>query len=210
QCRDRLGLGGRTGLLRTGGHQFAPENSRRRLTIARAAALTSRVMTKSTRPEAMSAFTASPDDSGNCSAMLAAIVDGLFELIRLTVTAPDTESTMATAIVSPSARPSPSIAPLTTPERPNGSTAIRIISQRVAPSASAASSCSFGVWRKTSRDTAVMIGRIITASTRPATSIVRPVADTGPAKNGNQPNHWLSQVERPTEAGPRTAAPHRP
>ena len=49
--------------------------------------------------------------------------------------------------------------------RRTGSTAIRIISQRVAPSASAASSCSVGVCRKTSRQIAVMIGRIITAST---------------------------------------------
>ena len=96
------------------------------------------------------------------------------------------------------------------PERPNGSTAIRIISQRVAPSASAASSCSFGVCRNTSRDTAVMIGRIITASTMPATSMVRPVAETGPAKNGSQPNHSLSHVVRPAEAGPSTRAPHRP
>ena len=36
------------------------------------------------------------------------------------------------------------MAPLMMPERPNGSTAMRIISQRVAPSASAASSCSVG------------------------------------------------------------------
>ena len=40
----------------------------------------------------------------------------------------------------------------TMPARPNGSTAIRIISQRVAPSASAASSCRRGVCRKISRD----------------------------------------------------------
>ena len=40
-----------------------------------------------------------------------------------------------TAIVSPSARPRPSIEALITPERPYGSTAVRIISQRVAPSA---------------------------------------------------------------------------
>jgi hypothetical protein len=55
-----------------------------------------------------------------------------------------------------------------------------------------------------------MIGRIITASTRPAVSMVRPVAETGPAKNGSQPSHSLSQVARPTEAGPSTDAPHNP
>ena len=31
----------------------------------------------------MSTFTATPDDSGNCSAMFAAMADGLPELIRL-------------------------------------------------------------------------------------------------------------------------------
>ena len=82
--------------------------------------------------------------------------------------------------------------PLTMPERPNGSTVCRIISQRVAPSASAASSSSRGVWRKTSRLTAVMIGRIITASTRPAVSIVRPVAEVGPAKIGMKPRYFSS------------------
>ena len=69
-------------------HQFAPENSRRRLTIHRAAALTSSVITNRTRPDAMSTFTARPVESGNCSAMLPAIVDGLSELIRLNVTTP--------------------------------------------------------------------------------------------------------------------------
>src|SRR3712207_3105481 len=134
----------------------------------------------------MRTFTATPDDSGNCSAMFAAMVDGVVELTRLNVRAPDTDSTMATAIVSPRARPRPSIDALITPERPNGRTAMRIISQRVAPRASAASSCSLGVCRKISRDTAVMIGRIITASTSPAGGLVRPLAGTGPGENGSQ------------------------
>ena len=94
---------------------------------------------------------------------------------------------IATAIVSPSARPRPSIEPLITPDLPNGSTAIRIISQRVAPSASAPSSRRRGVCAKTSRATAEMIGRIITASTTPTTSMVRPVTDAGPSKSGIQP-----------------------
>ena len=38
-----------------------------------------------------------------------------------------------------------------------------------------------------------MIGRIITASTRPAVSIVRPVAEAGPAKNGMKPRCSASQ-----------------
>ncbi len=69
-------------------------------------------------------------------------------------------------------------------DRPYGITAIRIISQRVAPSASAASSCSVGAWPEASRAMAEMIGRIITASTSPAVNIVRPVADGGPANSG--------------------------
>ena len=40
--------------------------------------------------------------------------------------------------------------------------------------------------------------------------MVRPVAETGPAKNGSQPNQSLSHVDSPTEAGPSTAAPHSP
>jgi hypothetical protein len=64
---------------------------------------------------------------------------------------------------------------------------MRIISQRVAPRARAASRCSAGAWENTSRASALMIGRIITASTSPAVSMVRPVAEAGPAKNGMNP-----------------------
>ena len=49
-----------------------------------------------------------------------------------------------------------------------GSTAVRIISQRVAPSASAASLCSCGTVAITSRAIAETIGRIMIASTNPA------------------------------------------
>ena len=68
-----------------------------------------------------------------------------------------------------------------------GSTAIRIISQRVEPRASAASSCSTGVCRKISRQMAVMIGMTMTASTMPAVRIVRPVLEASPENSGNQP-----------------------
>src|SRR4051794_13979091 len=95
------------------------ENSARRLTIARAKKLTAKVRTNSARPLAMRALTARPLESGKFSAMFAAIVEGLVLLIRLNVTVPaETESTMATARVSPSARPRPSMAPPITPERP--------------------------------------------------------------------------------------------
>ena len=90
------------------------------------------------------------------------------------------------ATVSPSARPRPSIDAAMTPLRPNGSTVIRTTSHFVAPSAWAASFWMPGVWRNTSRDTEVMIGRIITESTMPAVKMVPPPAsDTLPCLNRN-------------------------
>ncbi len=86
------------------------------------------------------------------------------------------------------------MAALTMPERAYGKTVIRTISQRVAPRASAASSCRRGVWRKISRQSAVMIGRIITASTMPTVNMVRPVGDAGPAKNGMNDTWSYSQT----------------
>lgn len=80
---------------------------------------------------------------------------------------------MATAIVSPSARPRPSIEAEITPERPKGITAMRMTSQRVAPRARAASSIICGACLKTSRLTLVMIGRIMIASRMPTVSIER-------------------------------------
>src|SRR3954454_1531427 len=178
--------------------------------IARAIMLTTRVIANSTRPEAISVLTAMPDDSGNWSAMLAAIVEGFDWLIRLNVTTPEAERMIATAIVSPSARPRPSIDPLMTADLPNGSTDMRIISQRVAPSAIAPSCRRLGVWVKTSRATAETIGMIITAITRLATSMVRPVAEAGPLKMGMKPGLPPSPCITPTAAGPRTKMPQRP
>ena len=50
--------------------------------------------------------------------MLAAIVFGFWLLMMLNVMMLAGDRMMATAIVSPSARPRPSMAPLITPERP--------------------------------------------------------------------------------------------
>ena len=86
-----------------------------------------------------------PDDSGNFSAMFAAIGVGFSWLTRSKLTIPETERMIVTAIVSPSARPSPSIDPLITADFPKGRTTIRIISQRVAPRAMAPSSSLRGV-----------------------------------------------------------------
>ena len=116
---------------------------------------------------------------------------------------------MSTAIVSPRARPRPSIDALMTPERPNGMTAVRTISQRVAPRARAASSCRRGVWRKTSRATAVMIGRIITART---TDAVRMFFAGGwyPANRGMKPRKSVSHRKIGSSVGASHSAPQRP
>src|SRR5690606_11221809 len=125
-------------LPRLRAHQLAPENSDRRSTIRRANRLTARVITNSTRPAAMSSDNRRPAASGE----FRAISEGIVWLplpIRFQENGPG-DRMMATAIVSPSARPSPSIVPPITPGAPKGRTAVRIISHRVAPSARAASS----------------------------------------------------------------------
>src|SRR6266496_1869927 len=149
-------------------------NSLRRLTTLRAAALTANVSTNSTRPAAMKA----PVRLGslNSAALLAIFDANVSPPLKIEkekgAPLPRLDRMSITAIVSPSARPRPSIAPLIKPGRPCGSTASRIISQRVAPSAQAASMFSVGVRSKTSRPIAVTIGKIITASTTPPLKIV--------------------------------------
>jgi hypothetical protein len=76
--------------------------------------------------------------------------------------------TMVTAMVSPMARPRPRMAAPAIPDLDRGSTATRSISQRVIPSASAASFSSAGAVAKTSRQMAVTIGSTMIASTTPA------------------------------------------
>ena len=68
------------------------------------------------------------------------------------------------------------------PERAYGSTASQIISQRVAPSASAASRCERGTAMSTSRVTAEMYGSTMIARMQPAASMLGPYA--GPEKSG--------------------------
>ena len=109
---------------------------------------------------------------------MAAIVLEFVEVRTAKDTTAAGESTIATAIVSPNARPRPSIAAEMIPGRPNGSTAILIISHLVAPRARAASSWSLGVCKKISRISAAIIGRTMMASTIPTVSIVLPVAET--------------------------------
>ena len=68
---------------------------------------------------------------------------------------------------------------------------MRMTSQRVAPSACAASMWKRGAWENTSRVTAVMIGRIITASTTPPVKIV-------PVRTGRLPGR---EQEEPAQVG---------
>ena len=158
--------------------------------------LTTSVIANRTRPIEMSSERRRPAASGKLWAISAAIV-WLPDRSSDTISPPE-DRTMATAIVSPRARPRPSMTADTMPEVPNGRTAMRIISQRVAPSASAASSCRRGVWRKTSRTSEVMIGRIMIDRTKLAVSRVRPVCEMAPsssgAKIGIQPRYLANQA----------------
>ena len=113
---------------------------------------------------------------------------------------------ISSATVSPRARPRPSIAPLKYPDRPNGSTVVLTTSHRVAPSASAASIWSCGVCTKTSRVTAVMIGRIITAKTIPPVKMVPPPAtDALPRGEQEAPAHGVVEPDRD---GPQLRCEH--
>src|SRR6266851_3116539 len=76
--------------------------------------------------------------------------------------------TIVTAMVSPSARPSARITAPKMPARADGSTTRHVVSHHVAPSATAFSFRPRGTARMTSRETALSVGRIITASTSEA------------------------------------------
>ena len=99
--------------------------------------------------------------------------------------------TIVTAIVSPSARPSPRIMPPMMPERAYGSTASQIISQRVAPSASAASRCERGTaikhFARDGRDVRQHHDRENAARRRACSARTR-----GPEKSGSPPRCSVS------------------
>ena len=92
---------------------------------------------------------------------------------------------MVTAMVSPRARPRPRMMPPTMPMRALRSTPMRIISQRVAPSASTASRWFCGTAVSTSRVIDAMIGTIMMARMMPAASM--PMPYIGPVKSPVQP-----------------------
>ena len=78
------------------------------------------------------------------------------------------EMISATVIVSPMARPKPSMTAPMTPPRAYGMTTVRIMPQRVHPSAYAASRSPIGACENTSRARDVVIGMIIRPTTTPA------------------------------------------
>ena len=122
---------------------------------------------KSTSPAASNADSATPLDSPNAFAICAAI-----ELAPASMMFGRISNSWLMmskiAIVSPSARPSPSIAPPMIPPRPNGRTTDRIMPHRVPPWASAPSFSPGGTCEKTSRITAVQIGTTMSETTTPA------------------------------------------
>src|SRR6185295_10195143 len=88
---------------------------------------------------------------------LAIVADGAKSEAEISARLP---ITIVTAIVSPSARPSPRTIAPTIPERAIGNTPVRMASQRVAPRASAPSRNTVGTARITSRETEAIVGRI--------------------------------------------------
>ena len=124
--------------------------------------------------------------------------------------------TRAAAIVSPIARPSPSKTPPVNPWRECGNTVDRIISQRVQPSASAASFCPAGVVSKTSRVMTVMIGVIINARIRPQVKRERPDPPPPPLADSRLPMIGIgcatpaARSNQCWRIGASVSTPHRP
>jgi len=94
-------------------------------------------------------------------------------------------TSIARAIVSPSARPNPSTIAPNSPRAAVGRITLRIVSQRVAPRPSAASFNRCGTALSASRDSAETVGRIMIASTNDAGSIPGPLKEV--PKIGIQP-----------------------
>jgi hypothetical protein len=95
------------------------------------ATLTSSVMASSTSAAYISASTSAGPASGKCEASSAASVSAGAKSERVTWL--ELPISMASAIVSPSARPKPSTMALKIPPAAVGTRTLRITSQRVAP-----------------------------------------------------------------------------
>src|SRR5271165_232606 len=160
-----------------------PETPRRSSlrSMACAAAITEKVMRNNNSPSAMSEEVyRSPTASVNSLAMAEEIVvpgASSEELMRCAL-----PITKVTAMVSPRARPKPSMIPPTIPTRECGTTTFHITSQVVAPSPYPDSLSMGGTVSKTSRMVAAMKGSTMMASTTPAVRI--------PIPNGGPLNRW--------------------
>ncbi len=84
--------------------------------------------------------------------------------------------TMATAMLSPRARPTAKVRAAAIPERAPGKTTSRTICQRVAPSAMAASRSAMATPERAVRLKATTVGRVMTASTTEASRMLGPKA----------------------------------
>ena len=115
-----------------------------------------------------------------------------------------------TAIVSSRARPSPSMMAPIMPPRPKGSTTVRIICQRLAPSARAASRSPAGARENTSRQMDATIGTIMMPTTRPAMKIDALSGGLVTLKNGMNDAWRDSQVLSPTTLPWSSKKAHRP
>ena len=113
--------------------------------MAEAMKFTTNVIVNSARPAAMSVDNAKSDASGARNAMWA---DTLLPPASSTcgVNSKRGEMIISTAMVSPRARPRPSIVPPMMPPRPKGNATTRIIPHRVLPSAYAPSRSPGGTW----------------------------------------------------------------
>src|SRR4029079_17138622 len=100
-------------------------------------------------------------------------------------------ASMASAIVSPSARPKPRMTAPKIPVEAVGTITARIASQRVAPSPNAASRIFGGTSISASREMAEIVGSTMMASTSAAGSNPGPLS--GVENQGSQPRWLLNQ-----------------
>src|SRR5919202_1912651 len=170
------------------------------------------VMANSSTPQAINA-----DRPGGTpgSPKFSAITDArvLPEANRFEVIWVAAPTVSATAIVSPIARPRPSMTAPTMPPKLCGNTAPRIISHRVAPSATAACFSDSGTVANTSRMIDVMIGTIMMATMMPAVMNPRPVETGCPnsaPSTGTPPTALWTAWYTFTRAGPITMMPNSP
>ena len=99
---------------------------------------------------------------------------------------------MASAMVSPSARPKPSTRAARMPDDAVGSMTFSIASQRVVPMPKAASLTLYGMRRKASAEMAATVGRIMIASTRAAGAMPGPLRSV--PKNGNPAQVFVQPI----------------